>query len=553
MPIAPLTAVVRNTATKQFTVTGIISAKWGIRSGKGSISSSGIYTPAGLGSATIRAMSEMWQTVDSNLYDNENNTVSVNTSGGYWEARSQARLTTAGDEFIFIFQTYFMPYLFDTGNNFASLYLGDLYYSGSLQFTPSPALVPGDNVSFVRIGSNQVGFKINGTLVHTLSATTTNPLQPAAVAMNTAPVGTICKAPTFAGSGITGYTEYTADISVFLDVTPFTSGDPLLQAVPRSGLEIWYAGNKSTENEGDLILADLSGNARHATATGDVPVVQEDLSNGVAGIYFDGTNDPFLFDKGASCHHMFLVCSYEDAAFATGINPGIISGLHTHGLLAGVGDSDKFYDFSGDNGPYFYIISDLGRSLSDALAPMSGSFAVIELIFDANLALSGLVVGRDRDNSARLWKGWFLEALIYSEVKSTYDRQEIYRYFAMKYWLWSKDVADRSIFPFPVNKTENTDRILETFLSEPYTGEKKALIRGTNRKQMQLPFLIRHQAEMLAAEQFHKEHFPLMPFIYRDYRFNPLRDLVCRMTSSFKEQGSDTTFRFNYSFEVEEL
>ena len=552
MAISPTSKGLYLGQTQQFTQDGA-ATKWGVRSGQGTISTGGLYTAAARGPVVIRAMTDIWETIDPHLSYAPNNDLTVNDNSDYLFARSYARLTTAGDQIDYDYTAAYSTGVEDTASHFYTVAFG-LVYCGTVQYTPSPALTAADVVSFVRIGSNQVGCKINGVLVHTFTQVATGNLRPTVVSLFTSGgfVGAVLKAPRFSGSGITGYTEYTAAVTVDIDPTPYL-GDPLVQFVPKAYLEAWHATDKMLVTEDDITLVDISRNSRHVTASGDLPAIEAGKKNGLPAVYFDGTNDPFIYTGAVSCKHLFCVCAYEEEEFGAGEFPGIISDISTYGLLAGEEDSDEFHNFTA-NGVYGFANSDVGLTLDNAQAPVNGTFAVIELIFPAALPLSGIVIGRDRGNASRKWKGWFLESLIYSEVKTAYDRMLTYRYFAMKYHLWPLNGSGTlNRFPFPSNHTEAVDRVQDYQLSEPYEGEPTALLRGGLRREYQLPFLVRHQAEFQAAEAFIAEHQPLTHFTYRDYRFTPVRDVEGQATSSIKEQGSDTISKFNYSFDFREV
>lgn len=96
-------------------------------------------------------------------------------------------------------------------------------------------------------------------------------------------------------------------------------------------------------------------------------------------------------------------------------------------------------------------------------------------------------------------------------------------------------------------------RSLENYESEPYSGDPKVLVRGTAKRAFTLIFTGRSQAEYDAAETFWLTHYPRVTFTFRDYRFYPARDFSAYITSQFREQGSETSGRFNYSFDIAEI
>ncbi len=109
------------------------------------------------------------------------------------------------------------------------------------------------------------------------------------------------------------------------------------------------------------------------------------------------------------------------------------------------------------------------------------------------------------------------------------------------------------IFPYVANKTRSLEVDLEHYLSEPYSGTEVALLRGSRKRRFSCLFTTRSQTETDGAESFHADHYPLEPIIFRDYRYYPPRDFTCRFISPFREQGSETTGRFNYGFDLIEI
>lgn len=110
-----------------------------------------------------------------------------------------------------------------------------------------------------------------------------------------------------------------------------------------------------------------------------------------------------------------------------------------------------------------------------------------------------------------------------------------------------------AVFPYFSNKTRTSQLDREHYLSEPYSGDPKALVRGQPKRVFTLTFLNRTQAEFLAAETFWISHYPLTTFTFNDYRFFPARAHTVRFISPLREQGNDVTLRFNYSFDVIEV
>jgi hypothetical protein len=107
------------------------------------------------------------------------------------------------------------------------------------------------------------------------------------------------------------------------------------------------------------------------------------------------------------------------------------------------------------------------------------------------------------------------------------------------------------VFPYAANKTRSLTLTKEVYQSTPYSGEPKILARGTDRRGFSLLFTNRRQTEYDAAEAFIIAHPIPTHIIFRDYRYYPARDFECWIVpNTFREQGSEVSFRFTYSFDV---
>ncbi len=329
--------------------------------------------------------------------------------------------------------------------------------------------------------------------------------------------------------------------------TKWSSGD----FIPRGGLEGWHGADNATP--GSLLITDLSGNGRDLFCATNEPSLELDVLNGQPGVYFDGTNDPLIYDGAVDAKHIFVVASFDDDAFPADL-PGLLSDQAGFGMLVGdnAGSANEWYDFNADY-TFNYYRRDVEYPHAGMLATMDNVPSIYELIIPAGLALDGIQVGRDRDFLTRLWKGYYFENLIYSTVKNSCDRLKIYQYLAMKYWLWPRVASGLDVFPFFGNKSRGSDTDQENYPSEPYAGDPKVLVRGNAKASFTLPFTNRMQPEFEAVEEFHATHRKPTHFIFRDRRFVPARDSECYITSSLREQGSDTSYRFNYSFDVAEV
>lgn len=336
-----------------------------------------------------------------------------------------------------------------------------------------------------------------------------------------------------------------------IDPTPFLKSDPLIAHVPLDNLAAWHAANKADTTSG-LVLPDLSKSGHDIAAASNAPAVQANQINSFPAVYFDGTKTPLSSSDTIAARHIFIVAKLDEAAFTAA--RGLLTGTAANPILVGTNGDTKFASQSFATG-YEYRRSYVEFTQANQQAPISTQgFKIIEIVLPANLSLAGFQYGQDRADTAKRWKGWFAEGLIYSGVLNTLQRQWVYEYLASKYQLWQYVAEGYPIFPYPSNGSRSMERDHEHYLSEPYQGQPVALIRAQKRRSFSLPFAIRSEAEFAAADAFHAQNYPdpSKYFIYRDWRYYPSKYFVAQVNSPFREQGSDVSYRFNYSFDIRE-
>lgn len=320
-----------------------------------------------------------------------------------------------------------------------------------------------------------------------------------------------------------------------------------MNVIPFADLEGWHMHEPGVST--NRLAKDYSGKGRDIqSALLNQPTLTANVLNGQSGWYFNGTATvPMQWSGSVNIKHAFVVCSADEAT--TTQYRGLLSGITTGDILTLNITSNLFYDFSASA----FRKADVSYAANAQAGPMSGSFAVIEIIYNAGVAMDGLQVGLQRNQAGRIWKGYWLENICYSAIKNDFERLRIYQYLAMRYYLWQQKTAGGlDVFPFAANKARSSELEQEHFLSEPYSGTPAALVRGDDKRAFTLPFTTRTQAEYEATEEFHKTHFPVTHFNFRDFRFYPARDSECMITSPLREQGSEVSFRFNYAFDVAE-
>lgn len=321
--------------------------------------------------------------------------------------------------------------------------------------------------------------------------------------------------------------------------------------VPRHELIAWHMAEPGVS--GHNIVFDYSESTpvkTISTAGGSPPVLTSDVLNGQPGWYFNGSSDPLVYSGSSiAWKHIFILASVDEATFSA--FRGLLSGPTSGNALVSNSSGTTFFNL-GYGAPFEYRKAGVAYAETAQFAPMSLNAQVIELVHQTGVSMDGIQVGKQTNQvPARNWKGYFFDELIYSGVKNDLQRYNIYRYFAMRYKVWEQQTSiGPYVFPFAADRTADAETDKENYLSEPYDGDAKALTRGSFKDRMSLPFSTREQEEFEAAQLFHAQHYPLGEFIYRDYVYNPYKEIRCRFASPFRRHGSNVTYRFNYSFDV---
>jgi hypothetical protein len=317
--------------------------------------------------------------------------------------------------------------------------------------------------------------------------------------------------------------------------------------IPRDGLEAWHQFESGISSS--FSINDYSGHDRHLICSSSgAPALTSDVLGGQPGWYFDGSSNPLVASGPVTgIKHIFVVLSFDEATFTN--FRGVLSDETAMPILVSNNSGDTFVDQGFTS--FQYRKSDVIYDPSSQKAPIDGGFAFLELIIPDGIDLDGIQIGQDTSDTARKHLGYFVENLMYSVVLTDLGRFRLLNYFAMRYHLWQRAVdAGPWVFPFAANRGRSQAQDRENFLSEPYDGPLKALVRGDYKSKWSAGYALRVEAEFKAAEAFFREHYPITDFIFRDWHYYPAKDYQVRFASPLNEQGADTTYRFNYTFDV---
>lgn len=305
-------------------------------------------------------------------------------------------------------------------------------------------------------------------------------------------------------------------------------------------------------------VPDVSGNARMLSVASNKPTYETDIINinGYPAIYFNGSRNPLVWTGTVLPKHIFVVAAYEDAQFPADY-PGLLSSASSGGdPLVGNPSSTRFFDFDYETyGDYKFRRRDVQFAENNLQAAFNNQISIFEISFPPSFTMDAIQVGKHAGHPTRLWKGYWVGQLLFDRVLNDGERFRIYNYWAMKYRIWPQAVIGSTtydVYPFAANKAVAGEIDRENYVSHPYSGDPKVLTRGNFAGRYNLSYLIRHPEEFKAGRAFHQQKGRSGKFIFRDHRFLPAEDHIVQFTSPFRDQGTETTFRHNYGFDVSE-
>jgi hypothetical protein len=363
---------------------------------------------------------------------------------------------------------------------------------------------------------------------------------PGGLSLNSS-TGAITGTPTIAGSfsftiratdndGDFDDQAYSLDINA-LAPTPVSLVPAARHLLPFADLELWA--NLENAVDGSLV-SDYSGNARDMACASSQPTLSTIAGiNNQKALYFDGTKNPLNVTGSIPVKHIFIVCAVDGATF-TGSN-GLLSGIAAGSILRGNGaTTTKFANLSYGAG-FSYKKKDVSFAQSSQNAPMSGAWAVLEVILPDGSTFDGMQIGRDLAVSGSKFKGWVAELLVYSGEKNEHERLALYQYFAMKFFTFQETSGGLKIFPFATEWSRDLteDKSLVTTRSVSGVVKQRAKITNLKKRFEAVYDAPRLVMEYEAARAFVQEHYGVKSFMYRDFNFDPNKDTEAIFLSEF--------------------
>jgi hypothetical protein len=223
----------------------------------------------------------------------------------------------------------------------------------------------------------------------------------------------------------------------------FTEPLPLLNSVPRTGLELWVSGGKVEQNNGMITaIDDISGNvndARRDPATSRPatnPSLVRDASTGHQPVLrFSGANVAFQFKRISDIRTAFWVVSKDPASFGFRSERFVLGDTQTNDFHAGW-TNDTIFNTDVNPGHLSQKLKDgktwlNGQPIDATKTPFPKQLCVISIISTGPVQANQLA--RDRNMTGRAWQGDIAEIMLYNVPLSDTDRQAVEKYLMAKY------------------------------------------------------------------------------------------------------------------------
>jgi hypothetical protein len=324
--------------------------------------------------------------------------------------------------------------------------------------------------------------------------------------------------------------------------------------IPRNDLLAWiaYLPNVSTHNS----AADLSGNGRHLTSVEtNAAVLTPGVINNNPAWYFNGSRIPLQYTGSLTPKHIFILVGLEETEFAA--YDGILTGLDSAANFAlvgngGAGAEDTFYmpDFDTTYPGFQFLKNDVEYDHDETAPPFDSTFAVIELQFPEGIALDGLQIGQDREDTTRKMQGWFVDMLVYDEIKTDSERSKIYEYYAVRYGIWRQKSDGFPVFPFRHLRASEPTEGFPAEVSEAEGGRAQDRVVRYHSDAPQLALNLEynlHSLQARAARLLLQERKLHLPYYIEDCDI--LGDLLVITDADWNFPGT-IAWRRNFSFRV---
>lgn len=547
--ISPTPVGVHHSQTQQFTASGIASPVWTLY-GPGTLDQNGLYTAPATGTpvCVVSCHGNAWGGYPSNLFQenaDDSLTKTTSTPGYYGQVTGAARLNSAGDYVEFFAHTV-NPYWVGVRNVAGTMEfvyavngnaVREYHPSGPLVTSPVFGMAAGDLIKVEIIAGGQLRFSVNGVIKYTsVYIYYTNALLFEVDAVANA--GTVYLPPRYNGPTISNYSHAEASVTIL----------PAIQ-LPFEGLELYCEPTlmAAADNSTLTTLTDYSGKERHLAAAAPAPIFKTNvLGTNKSVVRFDGSShQPYRKTGLVPVRCGWVVSKYSGGAtFPAPMAgyKGLLTDHNYNATLVGSAGENKWYDFLYER---FELRSDDRIYPANACpAPMQNFRISFFRYWQGVLYFDGVQLGRDRSFTDRLWNGDVALLALYSR---DFTEQEIRAHTKKLAAYFGLTVAD--VYPYQADTGDTTETGLRTVNTyDPPEGDRIAEVLDPSRRLLDLKFSAAGEAEVREMKQYHRDHYPEVPCIYRDYRFTPPEDIEGYIDTPYELEGSTGDFTYTFAF-----
>lgn len=545
--ISPSTASIHRGSSKQFTGSGISSGAIWTLYGSGSIDQNGLYVAPAAGggpSGIVSYHTTVWEYFPPQYFTrnaDDSLTKITNEPGYYGQVSCLPKLAAAGDSVEFVSHVT-NPYwvgLRNTPANMECVFFGndsrvrEYHPSGPLVQSAPIGIGQGDVLRIEIIPGGKVMFSVNGvpryTSVYIYYTASQTFVMDAAAGL-----GTLHLPPRFNGPTINAnYLHAEANFNLLPEIL-----------LPYQGCELYCEPHMQAQAEGSGVptLNDYSGMSRNLTAASPVPTFRTNVTNGKSVVRFDGAQQPLRNSSAFPVRCGFVVAKYNAAAFPD--YKGLLTSFVNHGVLVGnIGDVEWF-DWI--NKPMWEFRShDRIYPQSAYPGPMNQFKVLFFRFWDGPVTFDGIQLGADRNFAGRLWNGDVALLALYSRDFTEEEIRAHSQKLATHYGL----PALAEVYPYQADVSDTAETSLRTVnLYDPPEGDRIVEVLDAPKRLLNLKFSVAGEAEARAMKKFHRDHYPEVPCLYRDYRFTPPEDIEGYINSPYDLEGSTGDFGYSFTF-----
>lgn len=297
-------------------------------------------------------------------------------------------------------------------------------------------------------------------------------------------------------------------------------------------------------NDGDVVpLFDYSGNGRSLAITGTTaPILKTNVVNGKSVIRFNSSTDPLANTANINIRCGFVVSKYSASTFPS--YAGLLSGLNNIDVLTGNSGDTKFFNFN--HLKYDFRSNDRIYPANQAIAPMNVFQITFFKFWQGSIPLDGIQLGRQRT----LNRKWIGDIGLLALTNRNLDEDIIADYTKKIATHFNLTMAD--VYPYQADiGGHNEEPEIAVNFYDPPEGNRISEVISPLKQSLDLKFSSADQVEIDFFKPFFTSHYQTgLPFIYRDYRFTPPRDVEGYFDAPYEISGEGNNFA--YGFKVRE-